>query len=102
MFKPKNNGDLVVEHLKKWRNSKTTPDKERMIHHALRSLIKQGHSDALAMIGYGSDFDIDIKFDLFDEEVSVNSSSPESKISLKSDKLNETYKPYITDKKKSV
>jgi len=57
----KNNGDLVVRHLQKWRKKSSTPEKERMIHHALRTLIKQGHRGALKMIGYSDDFDIELQ-----------------------------------------
>ncbi len=56
----KNNADLVVKTLTLWQKNNLTPEKEKMIHHALRTLVKQGHSGALALIGYGNDIDIDI------------------------------------------
>lgn len=68
----KNNGDLVVKHLEQWRKKKSTPEKERLINHALRTLIKKGHRGALAMIGYDDDFDIDIQMTSFTKEVKWN------------------------------
>lgn len=65
----KNNADLIVQHLAEWQKTNTTPDKERMIQHALRTLIKQGHSGALALIGYGSDIDLNIEFEPLAAEV---------------------------------
>jgi len=65
----KNNGDLVVKHLTQWRNKKSTPEKERLINHALRTLIKQGHKGALAMIGYDDDFNLDVNINTFKKEV---------------------------------
>jgi len=65
----KNNGDLVVEVLTEWKNNNLTAGKEKMIHHALRTLIKRGHKGALALIGYGDDIDIDIEFLAFTEKV---------------------------------
>jgi 3-methyladenine DNA glycosylase AlkC len=57
----KNNADLVVKHLEKWSTNKPSKNKTRLIHHALRTLIKQGHIDALKLIGYEDDFNVDVK-----------------------------------------
>lgn len=57
----KTNGDLVVDVLKKWQKQNYTKDKERMINHALRTLIKRGHRGALAMIGYDDDIDLSVE-----------------------------------------
>lgn len=56
----KNNADLVVKHLEKWSTNQPGKDKTKLINHALRTLIKQGHKGALALIGYEDNFDIDV------------------------------------------
>lgn len=61
--------DLVVDTLASWKNNKSTPEKDRLINHALRSLIKDGHNGALALIGYDDDFDITLKFTKVTKEV---------------------------------
>ncbi|MEM9549354.1 MAG: DNA alkylation repair protein [Bacteroidota bacterium] len=65
----KNNADLVVQVLTEWKEKNLTSDKERMINHALRTLIKQGHQGALALIGFGSDFQVDISIQTLTERV---------------------------------
>jgi len=65
----KTHPDLVVKHLKKWQKQKPTKDKDRMITHALRTLIKNGHKGALALIGYDNDFDLSLDFDNYTREV---------------------------------
>jgi len=68
----KNNGDIVVNLLTQWRAKKSTPDKERMINHALRTLVKQGHQGALSLIGFKADFDLDIELNSIIKEVNWN------------------------------
>lgn len=65
----KNNPDSVVSRLTKWSETDYNKDKERMIHHALRTLIKRGHAEALSLIGYTSDFDIDVHMHTFTKAV---------------------------------
>ena len=65
----KNNADLVVKYLSDWKKQNYTKDKERMINHALRTLIKNGHKGALALIGYDDDFDISLAFTKHDTTV---------------------------------
>lgn len=65
----KTHPDLVVKHLTKWQKRKPTKVKDRMINHALRTLIKNGHKGALALIGYDDDFDLSITFQKHNEEV---------------------------------
>ena len=45
---------LVVETLKRWRNTgkQDTKEMEYIINHALRTLVKQGNEEALALLGY--------------------------------------------------
>jgi len=54
---------LVIETLKRWKKSKKQEPKEMdfIISHALRTLVKQGNSEALAMLGYVQNPAIDIK-----------------------------------------
>jgi len=54
---------LVLETLKRWQKSKKQEPKEMdfIISHALRTLVKQGNSEALAMLGYVKNPAIDIK-----------------------------------------
>jgi len=65
----KTSPDLVVKHLAKWQKQNPTKEKQRMISHALRSLVKSGHLGALALLGYDDDFDIDLSFHDYDKEV---------------------------------
>lgn len=53
---------LVISTLKKWRASKKQDKKEMayITKHALRTLIKQGHPEALDLIGFGGKPDINI------------------------------------------
>jgi len=51
--------DLVVRVLTEWSNE-TDPIDERMVRHALRTLVKQGHPGALALLGFTTDPAVDI------------------------------------------
>jgi 3-methyladenine DNA glycosylase AlkC len=66
----KTKADIVVKHLKKWQKQNPSKDKERMISHALRTLIKNGHKGALALIGYDDDFELSISFQNYTKTVS--------------------------------
>ena len=65
----KNNADLVVKHLRQWKKQNASPEKDQMINHALRTLIKEGHPGALALIGYDDDFDLEVEITKFTNEV---------------------------------
>ena len=65
----KNNAELVVKTLTRWSKQNPTPAKNRMIHHALRSLIKQGHTGALRLIGFSDDFKVDLDIHSFTKQV---------------------------------
>jgi 3-methyladenine DNA glycosylase AlkC len=47
----KDNPDIVVETLREWQKSQDK-DTQWLINHASRTLIKQGHREALALLGY--------------------------------------------------
>jgi hypothetical protein len=55
----KDHPELVIARCKKW-NRKKTPERSRLIKHALRSLIKDGQPDALALIGFEPPCDISV------------------------------------------
>lgn len=48
----KDNPDLVVATLRRWKSSRR-PETQWLVKHALRTLIKQGHPEALGLLGYG-------------------------------------------------
>jgi 3-methyladenine DNA glycosylase AlkC len=47
----KDNPDIAIATLKRW-NQDTSPRVQRVVRHAARSLIKQGHPDVIEMLGY--------------------------------------------------
>lgn len=62
----KDHSDLVIERLTQWQ-AEATPETEWITRHALRGLVKQGHPDALALLGFG-----EAKVSLSDLQVSPN------------------------------
>ncbi len=65
---------LVIETLKRWRNAKKQDEKEMafIISHAVRTLVKEGNSEALALLGYYKNPRIEVKdFQLDKLEVKV-------------------------------
>jgi hypothetical protein len=65
----KKHADLVVKHLTIWQKQNPTKDKDRMITHALRTLIKNGHKGALALNGFDDDFDLSLAFQNYTKAV---------------------------------
>ena len=55
----KDNPDIAIATLRKWRKSKND-DVQWIVRHASRSLIKQGNIEALVLLGYSSDVKIDV------------------------------------------
>jgi len=55
--------DLVIETLKRWQASERQGEAEMdfITRHAVRSLIKQGHPEALGLLGFGDSPNIEIK-----------------------------------------
>lgn len=53
----KDHPDLVVDLLKKWQNHDDI-ERSRLIKHALRTLLKAGHSGALSLLGFSSEPEI--------------------------------------------
>jgi 3-methyladenine DNA glycosylase AlkC len=48
----KDHPDLVVATLRRWKSSRS-PETQWLVKHALRTLIKQGHPEALGLLGFG-------------------------------------------------
>ena len=57
----KSHPDLVVEVLSRW-TKESVPVDPRMVKHALRTLIKQGHAGALALLGYSTSPEVEIVY----------------------------------------
>lgn len=73
----KTDPDLVVETLMRWRNAGRQNAKELswMMRHACRTLIKQGHPDALALLGYRPDARVvmgEVEISPRDGQVAIN------------------------------
>ncbi|MDA8792986.1 DNA alkylation repair protein [Bacteriovoracaceae bacterium] len=56
----KDNPELVINTLKKWMKKTKTLEMKWLTNHALRTLLKQGNSEALNLIGYSSNFKVKI------------------------------------------
>jgi hypothetical protein len=56
----KDHPDLVVSTLKDWQKPDDT-ERSRLIKHALRTLLKAGHPDALELLGFSSQPEIQVK-----------------------------------------
>lgn len=56
----KDHPDLVVDTLRRWQKSKN-PETRWLVKHALRTLLKQGHPEALALLGYPPDVQIEVR-----------------------------------------
>lgn len=56
----KDNPDVVIDVARRWQKG-ATDDTQWIIRHALRSLIKAGHSDALELLGYGQDVQVAVE-----------------------------------------
>lgn len=67
----KKHGDLVVATLKRWQSEGTNKDKDRMIKHALRTLLKKGHAGALAILGYKKEAKVVVQNFIADKKVKV-------------------------------
>lgn len=67
----KNHPDLVVDLLSEW-TREDGPVDDRMVRHALRTLVKKGHPGALALLGFTTDPQIaDVQFACSPHEISL-------------------------------
>ena len=57
----KKHPDLVVDTLGRWQAAGQSIDEQRMLKHALRTLLKKGHPGALALLGYTADVPVSIQ-----------------------------------------
>lgn len=55
----KDHGDLVVATLRRWKKSRS-PETQWLVKHALRTLLKQGHPEALELLGYPADAQVHV------------------------------------------
>ena len=69
----KRDPDLVVNTLERWKKAGQQNDKELgwMIRHAVRSLIKDGHPRALALLGYDVDLELEAKLTVHQPEMRI-------------------------------
>ncbi len=51
--------DLVVDVLSDW-NNESPPVDERLVKHALRTLVKQGHPGALSLLGFSTEAEVEV------------------------------------------
>ena len=67
--------DVVVQTLKNWQKSQQQDEKEMafITKHALRTLVKVGHTEALALLGYGNSAHIRLDNVQFDKTVKIGS-----------------------------
>jgi 3-methyladenine DNA glycosylase AlkC len=56
----KDNPDLAIKTLKKW-SKKKSPDRQWLVRHALRTLERQGHPDALEILGFSTKSPVKVK-----------------------------------------
>ena len=70
----KSNPDLVIETLSKWRKSgKQKPQEmEYIVHHSLRTLVKNGDKRAMQMLGFSPDIRVSVSKFLVPTEVKMN------------------------------
>lgn len=50
----KDNPQAVIDTLRRWQAESDSPEMQALVRHALRTLIKAGSPDALALLGYGA------------------------------------------------
>lgn len=93
----KSNPDLVIRTLDRWRNSGRQDDKEMawMTRHACRTLVKQGHPEAMNLLGFRPDPMVnisDITVDPQNGQVPINSA-----LSFAFDVIADRDEPVIVD-----
>ena len=69
----KTHSDAVVDRLGDWKSQARQNPKELewMTRHALRTLVKTGHSDALNALGYAADVPLDVSLDIETSDVRI-------------------------------
>ncbi|NRB04337.1 MAG: hypothetical protein HRU30_13860 [Rhodobacteraceae bacterium] len=74
----KSQPDAVVAQLKDWQGKQTQTPKELdwMRRHALRTLVKDGHGGALALLGYRQDIAIETEIELGRQKVAIGETLP--------------------------
>ena len=67
----KNHPDLVVKTLKKWKREHPHKDMERLIKHATRTLVKNGHAGALELIGFKKGAKVNVENFEVDKKIKI-------------------------------
>ncbi len=67
----KKHADLVVKTLKRWQSATSNKNELRMIKHALRTLLKKGHTGALDILGYKKGAKVKVNQLVADKKVNV-------------------------------
>lgn len=67
----KKHPDLVVDTLKRWQSESSDKNRMRLIKHATRTLLKQGHAGALELLGYKKGAKVTVKNLVGDKKVKV-------------------------------
>ena len=67
----KNHPDLVVKTLKKWKKEFPHKNMDRLIKHATRTLVKDGHAGALELIGYKKGAKIKVDNLILDNKIKI-------------------------------
>ncbi len=68
----KDHPDLVADIAKKWMVD-ASPERQKLVRHGLRTLIKLGHSGALEALGYGPPEVVIARFELMTKQVTLGS-----------------------------
>lgn len=78
--------ELVIEELASWslEDPITRPQRQWVMKHALRSLIKKGHEDALELLGFRADAELDVEAFEASPHVELNGAPLALKVTLRS------------------
>lgn len=67
----KNQPELAVETCQRWQDQNSSPETAWVIRHGLRTLIKNGDSEALALMGFGNPEKLVARFSISSEKVQI-------------------------------
>ncbi len=56
----KDHVELVLQTTRRWSQETADPNRKRLVRHALRTLIKEGHPEAMEVIGFSADVPIEV------------------------------------------
>lgn len=90
----KDHPKLVVDKCAEWMKSGSSKELDQLIRHALRTLIKNGHPEALELLGYSPIKQTGADFSITDHQVSIGSSL---EMSLRLTSKNQTDQRLVID-----